>query len=58
VTRVQIEAVELGYCQQCGRPAHVGRLVLPFWKHAFWICDICIEALKKAITDGATRLAS
>jgi hypothetical protein len=34
-----------GYCQVCGEPARVGRLVLAGWPHGALVCAACLRRL-------------
>lgn len=55
--RVQITDVHLGYCYECGRPALVGELALPFWKHTLALCEGCLTSLAGIVTAKGAELA-
>ena len=53
---LSFEDVELGYCDQCGRPCVPGVFKITGWHHRFRICDVCLNRTATDLTVGVNKL--
>lgn len=44
-----------GYCQQCSRPASVGRFAVHNALYMFWLCAVCLHDLASQVEKAAAQ---
>ena len=53
---LEIVDVELGYCDQCGRPCVPGVFKVFNWHHRFRLCDICLQRFAADVNERGNKL--